>query len=204
MTDVPEHLRKRAEDARRAVQEGNGQTGTGTGGVGTATLTAERDERLLEVIRQGSIQELRAQPTDKVNVWPHLLIVEFVAALSVLAFVTIFSIFVNAPLEELANPNKTPNPEKAPWYFIGLQEMLTYFDPMVSGVMLPGMAIVGLVLTPYIDRNPSHRPEDRKFAVSIYTMFVMFWAVLVILGALFRGPGFNFVLPWKAGVFFTL
>jgi quinol-cytochrome oxidoreductase complex cytochrome b subunit len=203
MTDVPEHLRKRAEDARRAVQEGNGQTGTG-GGVATATLTAERDERLLEVIRQGSIQELRAQPTDKVNVWPHLLIIEFVAALTVLAFLTVFSIFVNAPFEELANPNKTPNPEKAPWYFLGLQEMLTYFDPMVSGVMLPGIAIVGLVLTPYIDRNPSHRPEDRKFAISVFTMFVMFWAVLVLIGSFFRGPGFTFVLPWKDGIFFTL
>lgn len=212
MTDIPPELLRRAEAARRAAHNGNGrQNGNGraraSGGGGAATAVLERpdhDDRLAEVIRQGSIQELRAQPTDKVNVWPHLLIVEFVAALVVLAFVTIFSIFVNAPLEELANPNKTPNPEKAPWYFIGLQELLTYANPMVAGVLMPGILMTALILTPYIDQNPNHRPEDRKFAVSLYTMFLTTWATLVILGALFRGPGFNFILPWRDGVFFTL
>ncbi len=206
MTDIPPELLRRAEAARRSVRNGNGAAGRRPGG-GTATAVLERpdrQERLAEVIRHGSIQELRAQPTDKVNVWPHLLIIELVAALAVLAFVTIFSIFVNAPLEELANPNKTPNPEKAPWYFIGLQELLTYANPMVAGVLMPGILMTALILAPYIDQNPSHRPEDRKFAVSLFTMFLMTWATLVIIGALFRGPGFNFILPWRDGVFFTL
>jgi menaquinol-cytochrome c reductase cytochrome b/c subunit len=206
MTDIPDELLRRAEAARRAAHNGNGNGGNGRAG-GTTTAVLDRpahDTRVADVIRQGSIQELRAQPTDKVNVWPHLLIVEFVAALLVLAAVTIFSIFVNAPLEELANPNKTPNPEKAPWYFIGLQELLTYANPMVSGVLMPGILFTALVLAPYVDQNPSTRPEDRKFAVSLYTVYLMFWATLVIVGALFRGPGFNFVLPWRDGIFFTL
>lgn len=209
MTDIPDELLRRAEVARRAARNGNGNGRAAGNGhaVGTTTAVLDRpdhDERLAEVIRQGSIQELRAQPTDKVNVWPHLLLIELVATLVVLGFVTIFSIFVNAPLEELANPNKTPNPEKAPWYFIGLQELLTYANPMVSGVLFPGILFTGLLLAPYIDQNPSARPEDRKFAVSLYTLYLFFWATLVVLGALFRGPGFRFILPWRDGIFFTL
>ena len=82
----------------------------------------------------------------------------------------IFSIFVNAPLLELANVNQTPNPSKAPWYFLGLQELLTMFHPMVAGVTIPGMGIFLLILAPYMDRNPSNKPEDRKFAISLFTM----------------------------------
>ena len=111
----------------------------------------------------------------------------------------IFSIFVNAPLLELANLNQTPNPSKAPWYFLGLQELLTMFHPMVAGVTIPGMGIFLLILAPYIDRNPYNKPEDRKFAISLFTVFLMFWAVLVIIGSFFRGPGFNFVAPVDRG-----
>ena len=161
-------------------------------------------QRLLTVVKSGSIQDVKAKPQDKVHVWPHLLIVEFVAALSCTAFVTIFSVFVNAPLQELANFNQTPNPSKAPWYFLGLQELLTMFHPMVAGVTIPGMGIFILILAPYIDRNPSNKPEDRKFAISLMTIHIMFWAVLVIIGSFFRGPGFNFVFPWREGVFFEL
>ena len=78
------------------------------------------------------------------------------------------------------------------------------FHPMVAGVTIPGMGIFLLVLTPYLDRNPSIRPEDRKFTIGIFTIFMMFWAVLVIIGSFFRGPGQNFVLPWKNGIFFDL
>jgi len=92
-------------------------------------------------------------------VWPHLLIVEFAAALFMTAFTTIFSIFVNAPLLELANPNKTSNPSKAPWYFLGLQELLTMFHPMVAGVTIPGMGLFVLILAPYIDRNRRRSPR---------------------------------------------
>ena len=152
----------------------------------------------------GSIQDVKATPQDKVHVWPHLLAVEFVAALVCTAFTTVFSIFVNAPLLTLANTNETPNPSKAPWYFLGLQELLTMFHPMVAGVTIPGIGLFALILAPYTDRNPSNKPEDRKFAISIMTVHLMFWAVLTIIGSFFRGPGFNFVYPWEAGLFFEL
>ena len=136
--------------------------------------------------------------------WPHLLVVEFVAALACTAFLLVFSIFVNAPLLELANFNQTPNPSKAPWYFLGLQELLTMFHPMVAGVTIPGMGLIVLGAAGYIDKNPSNKPEDRKFAISLFTIFLMFWAVLVIIGSFFRGPGFNWVWPWVDGLFFEI
>jgi quinol---cytochrome c reductase cytochrome c subunit, bacillus type len=161
-------------------------------------------QRLLTVVKAGSIQDVKAQPTDKVHVWPHLLVGEFVASLAMTAFLLVFSVFVNAPLLANANYNFTPNPSKAPWYFLGLQELLTMFHPMVAGVTIPGIGIFGLMLAPFSDRNPSQKPEDRKFAVSLFTVFLMFWAVLVIIGSFFRGPGFNFTLPWRDGLFFDL
>ncbi len=161
-------------------------------------------QRLLTVVKSGSIQDVKASPVDKVHTWPHLLAAEFVAALALTAFVTLFSVFVNAPLLELANINRTPNPSKAPWYFLGLQELLTMFHPMVAGVTIPGMGLFVLILAPYMDRNPSNKPEDRKFAISMFTLFLMFWSVLVIIGTFFRGPGFNFTLPWRDGLFFDL
>lgn len=271
MTEIPEHLRKRAEEARRKAQQrkaGGEAASTGEGGAaggeaagedkpaggasdripahllersrsakaraeageggggaavqqapvapaaaaaGTATAAPPvaagpggHTQRLLTVVKSGSIQDVKAVPQDKVHVWPHLLGIEFVAALAVLAFTLVFSIFVNAPLLELANFNQTPNPSKAPWYFLGLQEMLTIFHPMVAGVMIPGVAIIGLILAPYSDRNPTNKPEDRKFAISLFTVFLMAWAVLVISGSFFRGPGQNFIFPWNDGLFFDL
>ncbi len=161
-------------------------------------------QRLLTVVKSGSIQEVKASPVDKVHTWPHLLAAEFVAALACTAFTFVFSVFVNAPLLQYANINKTPNPSKAPWYFLGLQELLTMFHPMVAGVTFPGVGLIVLILSPYIDKNPSIKPEDRKFATSMMTLFLMTWAVLVIIGSFFRGPGFNFTLPWRDGIFFEL
>ena len=161
-------------------------------------------QRLLTVVKSGSIQEVKASPIDKVHTWPHLLAVEFVASLICTAFLLVFSIFVNAPLQQLANVNRTPNPSKAPWYFLGLQELLTMFHPMVAGVTIPGMGLFALMLAPYLDKNPSNKPEDRKFAISIFTVFLMFWAVLVMIGTFFRGPGFNFTFPWRDGLYFDL
>jgi quinol-cytochrome oxidoreductase complex cytochrome b subunit len=103
-----------------------------------------------------------------------------------------------------ADFNKTPNPSKAPWYFLGLQELLTMFHPMIAGVTLPGIGILALILAPYVDRNASNKPEDRKWMTSMMTLFLMFWAVLVIIGSFFRGPGFNFTFPWRDGIFFEL
>ena len=161
-----------------------------------------RTQRLLTVVKANAIQGTSREPVDKVNVWPHLLAIEFVALLAMMAFLTLLSAFVDAPLLEFANFNEQPNPSKAPWYFLGLQELLAYFDPMVAGVIIPGFGLAALAFIPYIDRNPSVRPTDRKLAISIYTVFFMAAAVLTIFGSFFRGPGFNFTFPWRDGIFF--
>jgi quinol---cytochrome c reductase cytochrome c subunit, bacillus type len=216
---IPAHLLERSR-AAKAKAEGGGEA-SGGGGTATAVATAPapaaaaagpplaagpggHTQRLLTVVKSGSIQDVKAVPQDKVHVWPHLLGIEFVASLACTAFTLVFSVFVNAPLLALANSNQTPNPSKAPWYFLGLQELLTMFHPMVAGVTLPGIGLIGLILAPFIDRNPSQKPEDRKFAISLFTIFLMSWAVLVMLGSFFRGPGQNFVFPWNAGLFFDL
>jgi len=218
---IPAHLleRSRAAKARAGGEGGDEPSGGGVavaerpGGVAAAVPAAGlpvgagpggHTQRLLTVVKSGSIQEVKASPIDKVHTWPHLLIGEFVAALACTAFTFVFSIFVNAPLLQLANVNRTPNPSKAPWYFLGLQELLTMFHPMVAGVTIPGMGLFALMLAPYADRNPSNKPEDRKFAISLFTIFLMFWAVLVIIGSFFRGPGFNFTFPWRDRIFFDL
>jgi hypothetical protein len=212
---IPAHLLERSKSAK-AKKEGGAEVAPAAsgGGVATAVLDAAppptatgpggHTQRLLTVVKAGSIQDLKATPVDKVHTWPHLLAVEFVAALAITVFTLIFSIFVNAPLLELANLNETPNPSKAPWYFLGLQELLTMFHPMVAGVTIPGMGIFLLILSPYLDKNPSNKPEDRKFAISLFTVQMMFWAVLVIIGSFFLGPGFIFVAPWTGGMFFEL
>jgi hypothetical protein len=211
---IPEHLLQRSksakqregEEASTAVAPAAAAVATATAPAPVATMTgpAGHTQRLLTVVKSGSIQDIKAQPLDKVHTWPHLIVVEFGASLAITAFLTFFSIFVNAPLLRLADVNATPNPSKAPWYFLGLQELLTMFHPMVAGVTIPGIGLGALMLAPYIDKNPSNKPEDRKFAVSIFTIFMMFWAVLVIIGSFFRGPGFNFVFPWVEGIFFDL
>lgn len=252
MVEIPEHLRKRAEEARAKAEAARGGGGAGgesdaggadsgipsellerskaareraagggaegapaaAGGGGTAVATAPaaaaptgpggHTQRLLTVVKAGSIQDVKATPVDKVHTWPHLLLIEFVAALGITAFLLVFSIFVNAPLLELANTNQTPNPSKAPWYFLGLQELLTMFHPMIAGVTIPTIFLLGYAMAPYIDKNPSQKPEDRKFAISLFTVQLMFWAVMVIIGSFFRGPGQNFVFPWVEGIFFDL
>ncbi len=162
-----------------------------------------RHQRLLTVVKARAIQQVKADPTDKVNTWPHLMISEFTALLAMTAFLLVLSTILQAPLLEAANFNATPNPSKAPWYFLGLQEMLSYFDPQIAGVTVPTViGIVGFMMIPYIDRNPSTRPSDRKLAIMMFTIFLAGCATLTILGVLFRGPGFNFSYPWVDGVFF--
>ncbi len=161
-----------------------------------------RTQRLLTVVKAGAIQGTTKEPADKVSVWPHLLAIEFVALLAMSAFLFLLSAFVDAPLLEFANFNKQPNPSKAPWYFLGLQELLAYFDPQVAGVIIPGFGLAALAFIPYIDRNPSVRPSNRKLAISIFTVFFVGAAVLTIFGSFFRGPGFNFTFPWSDGIFF--
>ena len=213
---IPAHLLERSKSARQQAEAGAVATApaapaaAGGGAVAAAAPPpvasgpGGHTQRLLTVVKSGSIQDVKLKPQDKVHVWPHLLVVEFVAALLCLAFTLVFSIFVNAPLLELANFNETPNPSKAPWYFLGLQELLAMFHPMVAGVTIPGIGLFLLILAPYVDRNPSNKPEDRKFAISLQTVHLMFWGVLVMIGSFFRGPGFNFIFPWADGLFFEL
>ena len=166
---------------------------------------APEKHRLLALVPPEGIQRVEREQGDRINVWPHLLIEEFVAMMIVLAALTIFATFVNAPLRELANPNLTPNPSKAPWYFLGLQELLRYFHPMVAGVLFaPTLVLLALAVAPFVDRNPSIRPGDRKVAITLFTMLIMFGAVLTIIGSFFRGTGYNWVWPWAQGIFFEL
>ena len=213
---VPAHLLERARKRRLAAAGGAaGAAAPAAAAASTSVKTAApgapsgtgpdgHTQRLLTVVKSGSIQQTRAEAVDKVHTWPHLLVIELAAALAVLAMMLIFSALVRAPLLGLADVNQTPNPSKAPWYFLGLQEMLTMFHPMVAGVTIPGMGIFLLIISPYVDKNPSNKPDDRKWAISMFTLFLVFWTILVIIGSFFRGAGFNFVFPWKNGIFFEL
>jgi menaquinol-cytochrome c reductase cytochrome b/c subunit len=164
----------------------------------------ERVQRLLAVVKPEAIQKVERQPMDRVNVWPHLMAAEFISLLVVMALLTFFSVAVDAPLRELANFNQTPNPSKAPWYFLGLQELLRYFHPQVAGVTIPTVLIIAAFAAPFLDRNPSTRPDDRKLAIVLFSFFMLSFAGLTIIGMFFRGPGFNFVFPWDGGIFFEL
>jgi menaquinol-cytochrome c reductase cytochrome b/c subunit len=175
-----------------------------TGKLPTPKAGAPDKHRLLALVPPEGVQRVEREQGDRVNTFPHLLIEEFLSLLIVTAALIVFSTFVNAPLRELANPNLTPNPSKAPWYFLGLQELLRYFHPMVAGVLVPTLFFGLLFVLPYADRNPSNKPGDRKLAIVLFTMLLMFFAILTIIGAFFRGPGFNFVWPWVDGVFFDL
>jgi hypothetical protein len=155
---------------------------------------AQVKERVVEAER------LTKLVPDKVHTWPYLVRLEMLVGTLVMAFMTIWSIVVDAPLEEPANPTKTPNPSKAPWYFLGLQEILVYFDPWFAGVVLPGMIIVGLMVIPYIDINPRGNGyycfRDRWFAVSTFLFgFLVMWVALIIIGTFIRGPGWYLFLP---------
>ncbi len=219
---VPVRILQRAMEARArregrelvtagapAAQAATAAAATPTGPAASAAVAAApvipegvTTQRLLTVVKAGAIQQVKSTPTDKVSVWPHLLAIEFVALMVVLGGLIVFSVFVNAPLLELANFNEQPNPSKAPWYFLGLQEMLSYFDPQVAGVLIPGFGLVALGMIPYVDKNPAVKPSDRKLAIMIFSFFLFGASILTIYGSFFRGPGFNFVFPWRDGIFF--
>jgi len=153
--------------------------------------------RVLGVVETDDGPGHAREPETEVFAWPHLFIRHQVVALAVIALVLALGIAFEAPLRELANPNLTPEPSKAPWYFVGLQELLAHFDPLVAGVLAPGVLVAALLLLPYVDRNPSRRPEDRRVALVLFWTLFLALAVLTVIGALFRGPGWGFVLPWE-------
>jgi hypothetical protein len=139
---------------------------------------------------------------EKIHVWPYLVRNEFLCFIAAMLFMTLWSVFIDAPLEEAANPSVTPNPSKAPWYFLGLQELLVYFDPWIAGVVLPTLIIVGLMAIPYIDINEKgngyYTFRERKFAVSMFFIgFVVLWVSMIVLGTFMRGPGWLYFHPWE-------
>jgi hypothetical protein len=138
----------------------------------------------------------------KVFSWPDLVYVELICLVLVSALLIVWSIFLKAPLEEPANPTNSPNPAKAPWYFLGLQEMLVYFDPWLAGVVLPSLIIVGLMAIPYIDVNPKGNGyftfKERKWEISIFLFgFLILWCTLIGIGTFLRGPNWNFFGPYE-------
>jgi len=145
---------------------------------------------------------IEAGADDKVLVWPDLVYSELISLVLFTAFLTVWAIVLRAPLEQPADPNIAPNPAKAPWYFLGLQEMLVYFDPWLAGVLLPGLIIVGLIAIPYMDKNPRgngyYTFKERKFAITTFLFgFVILWVVLIIFGTFLRGPNWNFFGPYQ-------
>jgi quinol-cytochrome oxidoreductase complex cytochrome b subunit len=139
---------------------------------------------------------------EKVDVWPHLIKREYIAAAACCLFIFVWSILQNAPLEAIANPNVTTNPSKAPWYFVGLQELLVYFDPWIAGVAMPGLIIVGLMAIPYIDTNPKgvgyYAWKERPFANALFMLGVFMWFALIYIGYACRGPNYAWYWPWES------
>ncbi len=167
-----------------------------------------RPYRLLALVKQDAVVRVQKEPDDTVMAWPHLLSIEFLAAGILTIFLLLMGLFINAPLEELANGNVTPAVAKAPWYFLGLQELLAYFHPTVAGVLVPGFVAVGGALLPYIDRGNvlAVRPSERKTAVMLFTMLLCLGFILTFIGIFFRGPGYAFVIPFitSPGLHFAL
>jgi hypothetical protein len=164
-----------------------------------AVREAGKNDRLISAGNFGQLQE---EGKDRIFTWPYLTRNEFLCALLLMVILTVWSVVIDAPLEEPANPTRTPNPSKAPWYFLGLQEMLVYFDPWIAGVIFPTLIIVGLMAIPYIDKNPKgngyYTWQERKFAVSTFIFgFFVLWIILIFVGTFMRGPGWNFFMPWE-------
>ena len=145
---------------------------------------------------------LEGDRDDKVLVWPDLVYTELICLVIATALLTLWAILAKAPLEQPANPAYAPNPAKAPWYFLGLQEMLVYYDPWMAGVVYPGLIIVGLAAIPFIDVNPKgngyYTLRERPFAIGVFLFgFIILWVVLIFVGTFLRGPNWNFFGPYE-------
>jgi menaquinol-cytochrome c reductase cytochrome b/c subunit len=165
---------------------------------------AQKRYRTLAVVKQESITRVEKQLEDSVFVWPHLLVREFMASVLMTVMLTLVSVFIMAPLDVRFNVSfPPPAVAKAPWYFLGLQELLHYFPPTLAGVLLPGFVLVGLAAVPYIDNNPSRAYTDRKMSITLFTIFVVFFAMITLIGSFLRGGGWVWTWPWQ-GEFFNL
>lgn len=154
------------------------------------------------LIEAGEKPEEYNDPKDKVLVWPDLVYIEFIALILCMSLLLIWSIGLEAPLEGPANPAESPNPSKAPWYFLGLQEMLVYFDPWLAGVVFPSLIIFGLMAIPYLDTNPEgagyYSFKQRRLAIPIYLFgWMILWVALIVIGTFLRGPNWNFFGPFE-------
>ena len=153
-------------------------------------------------IEQGQKVDEHGSHDGQVLVWPDLVYIELIALVLMSVLLVVWSLLLNAPLEEPANPTVSPNPSKAPWYFLGLQEMLVYFDPWIAGVVLPALMVLGVMAIPYIDNNPKGQGyysfSERKMAVSMFlACWLVLWIFLIILGTFLRGPNWNFFGPFE-------
>jgi hypothetical protein len=158
----------------------------------------ESDPQLAKVSYRKT-QPWRPGWAKELHVWPYLVKIEFLTALIVTVILFVWSITLNAPLEEPANPNLTMNPAKAPWYFLGLQEMLVYFDPWIAGVVMPTLIMIGLMVFPYVDANPLgngyYTIKQRRFALGMFGLGWLTWIVLIVIGTFIRGPGWVWFWP---------
>lgn len=155
-----------------------------------------------ELIAKGGKPKEWADSREKVLVFPDLVYIEFICLIAAAALLAVWSISLPAPLEDPANPTVSPNPSKAPWYFLGLQEMLVYFDPWIAGVVFPTAILVGMMCIPYIDKNRKglgyYTYQDRKTAINIFMFFwLVLWIFLIIVGTFLRGPNWNFFGPFE-------
>ena len=175
-------------------------TGT-TGAAAPTQVTAQATAQAADTVGTRVAKKVKElNLPNRIHTWPYLVRLEFLTAVIVMIVMTVWSITIDAPLEEPANPNKTPNPSKAPWYFLGLQEMLVYFDPWMAGVVLPSLIIVGLMVVPFVDTNPRgngyYTVKERPFAFWTFMFgFIVLWILLIFLGTFMRGPGWYFFWP---------
>jgi hypothetical protein len=169
---------------------------------------ARANDRLVEQLEQDpklakthhrKVEPWRPGWAREIHVWPYLVRIEFLVTLIVTVILFVWSITLNAPLEEPANPNLTMNPSKAPWYFLGLQEMLVYFDPWIAGVVMPSIIMIGLMVFPYVDSNPLgngyYTLKQRRFAVAMFGWGFLMWILLIVIGTFIRGPGWIWFWP---------
>jgi hypothetical protein len=163
-----------------------------------ATYRAVENDRRMEA----GEPPLEKLDDEKILVWPDLVYTELICMIALTAFLIFWAIALPAPLEEAASSVKTPNPSKAPWYFLGLQEMLVYYDPWMAGVVLPSMIVAGLMAIPYIDFNKKgngyYTIKERPFSYIVFQFgFLEMWITLIVLGTLLRGPNWNFFGPYE-------